>query len=85
MSEAEQFALHVKRAIHILSIAAYRGAESLVLGAFGCGVFNNNPETVAKAYKTAIDVFPKYFDEIEFTVYCRDDKTNYQKFLKVFG
>ena len=48
MSEAEQFALHVKRAIHILSIAAYRGAESLVLGAFGCGVFNNNPETVAK-------------------------------------
>jgi uncharacterized protein (TIGR02452 family) len=78
MSEAEQFALHVKRAIHILSIAAYRGADSLVLGAFGCGVFNNNPETVAKAYKTAIDVFPKYFDEIEFTVYCRDDKTNYQ-------
>ena len=85
MSEAEQFALHVKRAIHILSIAAYRGAESLVLGAFGCGVFNNNPETVAKAYKTAIDVFPKYFDEIEFAVFCRDDKTNYQKFLKVFG
>ena len=85
MSEAEQFALHVKRAIHILSIAAYKGAESLVLGAFGCGVFNNNPETVAKAYKTAIDVFPKYFDEIEFAVFCRDDKTNYQKFLKVFG
>jgi uncharacterized protein (TIGR02452 family) len=85
MSEAEQFALHVKRAVHILSIAAYKGAESLVLGAFGCGVFNNNPETVAKAYKTAIDVFPKYFDEIEFAVYCRDDKTNYQEFLKVFG
>ena len=49
------------------------------------GVFNNNPETVAKAYKTAIDVFPKYFDEIEFAIYCRDDKTNYQEFLKVFG
>ena len=85
MSEAEQFALHVKRAIHILSIAAYKGAEALVLGAFGCGVFNNNPETVAKAYKTAIDVFPKYFEEIEFAVYCRDDKRNYLEFLKVFG
>ena len=56
--------------VHAVKTIQEMGYEAIVI--------NNNPETVAKAYKTAIDVFPKYFDEIEFTVYCRDDKTNYQ-------
>ena len=84
MNDAELFGYHVKRAIHILNCAAHKGADTLILGAFGCGAFENNPETVAKAYKTAIDIFPKVFKRIEFAVYCPpQDDTNYQVFKKV--
>ncbi len=36
-----------KRIQLILALAAYRGHNAVVLGAFGCGVFKNNPENVA--------------------------------------
>jgi len=70
VNDAELFGYHVKRAIHMLTCAAAMGADILVLGAFGCGAFQNNPEVVAKAYKTALNVFPKVFRKIEFAVYC---------------
>lgn len=86
MSDAEQFGYHVKRAIHMLTVAASKGADVLVLGAFGCGAFRNNPYIVADAYKTAIAVFPKVFEHIEFAVYCSpNNNENFVAFSKIFG
>lgn len=83
MNNAELFGYHVKRAIHLLTVAAAKNADVLVLGAFGCGAFKNDPEVVASAYKTALSVFPKVFDHIEFAVYCTPAHTsNYQAFYK---
>ena len=83
MNDVELFGYHVKRAVHILSCAAAKGADTLVLGAFGCGAFQNNPETVAKAYKTVLEIFPNVFRRIEFAIYCPpQDDTNYQIFKK---
>ena len=84
MNDAELFGYHVKRAIHMLTCAAAKKADILVLGAFGCGAFRNDPNVVAEAYKTALGVFPKVFEKIEFAVYCppRDDR-NYRVFKKV--
>lgn len=85
MNNAELFGYHVKRAIHMLTCAAAKGADILVLGAFGCGAFLNDPAVVAKAYKIALDVFPHVFREIEFAVYCPPGKNeNYNAFRKVF-
>lgn len=86
MNDAELFGYHVKRAIHILTCAAAKGADTLVLGAFGCGAFQNNPEVVAKAYKVALNEFSNVFSRIEFAVYCspRDEK-NYEIFSRVLG
>ncbi len=70
MNDAELFGYHVKRAIHMLTCAAAKGADILVLGAFGCGAFQNDPEIVARAYKTVLQEFPKVFKQIEFAVYC---------------
>ena len=86
MNHAELFGYHVKRAIHMLTVAAHKGADILVLGAFGCGAFQNDPSVVAKAYKVALEEFPKVFDKIEFAVYCSPkDQRNYEEFYKVLG
>ena len=83
MNDAELFGYHIKRAVHILSCAAAKGADTLVLGAFGCGAFQNNPETVAKAYKTVLEIFPNVFRRIEFAICCPpQNDTNYQIFKK---
>lgn len=70
MNDAELFGYHVKRAIHMLTVAASKKADTLVLGAFGCGAFQNDPKVVSKAYKAALEIFPKVFDTIEFAVFC---------------
>ena len=80
MNDAELFGYHVKRAMHIFTVAAAKGADTLVLGAFGCGAFKNNPNIVAKAYKVALQQFPKAFKRVEFAVYCQNDSTNYDVF-----
>ena len=86
MNEAELFGYHVKRAIHILTCAAHKGADILVLGAFGCGAFRNNPEVVARAYKVVLREFPKVFRKIEFAVYCPPGGSkNYDVFRRVLG
>lgn len=83
MNDAELFGYHVKRAIHVLTCAAAKNADVLVLGVFGCGAFENNPEVVARAYKIALEEFPKVFKRIEFAVYCSPyDDTNYQVLKK---
>lgn len=86
LQDAELFGYHVKRAIHMLTVAAAKGADVLVLGAFGCGAFQNNPEVVARAYKVALQEFPKVFKKIEFAVFCPPGGSkNYDVFSKVLG
>ena len=56
--------------------------NEVVLGAFGCGAFENNPEVVAKAAKNVIQKYLHAFKVIEFAVYCSPrDEINY----KIFG
>lgn len=86
MDSQELYALHVKRAKHILHVAAANGADILVLGAFGCGAFRNDPDTVAKAYGTALEDYRDRFDSIVFAIYCGgNDKSNFIAFEKRLG
>lgn len=86
VSDRELLELHKKRARHMLAAAAVNGAKVLVLGAFGCGAFQNKPEVVARAYRETIDEFAPYFERIEFAVYCspRESK-NYEVFRRTLG
>ena len=58
--------------------------QVVILGAFGCGAFMNNPEVVARAAKNVISNYLHAFEIIEFAVYCspRDD-SNYKIFERV--
>lgn len=76
------YQLHLKRARHILTIAAANKVDIIILGAFGCGAFENDPVIVSEAMFKAADEFTECFDLIEFAVYCRPYETkNYQAFL----
>lgn len=75
--------IHEQRARQILSVAATNRVDVLVLGAFGCGAFRNDPRVVATAYANVLGVMKEFFDLIEFAIYCRDYETaNYDAFRK---
>lgn len=85
ISDEELFEIHKKRARYILNIAAVNKIRNLVLGAFGCGAFKNNPEVVAKAYKEVLNEFDGTFENIEFAIYCKSYETqNYDIFKAIF-
>ncbi len=86
LTKEQQYEIHLSRAKHILHVAAAHGGEILILGAFGCGAFRNDPEAVAAAYRDVLAEYGKYFDEIEFAVYCRGYETgNYDAFRRILG
>jgi len=86
ITDEELEKLHIKRMRRILSIAAARGNEVVILGAYGCGAFKNPPEVVARAMKKVVAEFRNYFHVIEFAVYCSPrDENNYIVFNKVLG
>lgn len=82
--DKELFEIHKRRGSHIISIAVANNIDVLVLGAFGCGAFRNNPEIVAKAYKEILPQFTGYFKEIRFAVYCSPkNPKNYDTFRSI--
>lgn len=86
VSNEELFDIHVSRATQIIKSAADNKADCLVLGAFGCGAFCNDPDVVARAYKEVLKTYRYYFEEIVFAVYCSPrDRSNYDAFRKVIS
>lgn len=86
ITDEELLALHEKRARRIMSVAAEIAyADHIILGAFGCGAFRNNPRIVAQAYKNVIPEFLDSFRTIEFAVKCGKDKTNFTVFNDILS
>ena len=84
ISDNELLALHEKRARKIFASAIANGVEVLILGAFGCGAFQNDPHIVAQAYKNVLPDFAHYFHTIEFAIFCNAKNIeNYQVFLSI--
>lgn len=85
LDEEELYKLHLRRGRKILDAAIDNGAEALVLGAFGCGAFRNDPQVVANAYAKLMEEYSEAFDEIEFAVFYRgSESANYEAFKKLF-
>ena len=58
-----------RRCEYVLALAASQGYKNLVLGAWGCGVFRNDPEIVAKAFAAHLrGVWFGRFDHVAFSV-----------------
>ena len=81
MSDAELLAIHKSRANHIISVAVEQHIDILILGAFGCGAFKNNPEIVARAYREVLPNFMNSLQTVVFAIYCTErDLRNYTAF-----
>lgn len=59
------------RAVRVLAVAAAHGHRKLVLGAWGCGVFRNDPAVVAAAFAAQLARAQGRFDHIVFAVLDR--------------
>lgn len=59
-----------RRAGMVLALAAYAGCRQLVLGAWGCGVFRNDPRLVADAFGCWLehDHFAGAFERVVFAI-----------------
>ena len=84
MQDKELLALHEKRLRRILDVAVLEGNDTIILGAFGCGAFENNPEVVAMASENVIGEYLHAFKTIEYAIYCGPrDERNYETFKRV--
>ena len=78
--------IHRRRARHLLTVAAAQGARCLVLGAFGCGAFRNDPYLVASAWHEATEELRGHFDLIEYAVFHMPyELENYEAFRDEFA
>lgn len=86
ITDDELLAIHEKRFTRILDIALTNNNDVVILGAFGCGAFKNNPGVVAAAAKNVVEKYIHAFRVIEFAVYCSPrDSHNYDVFNSVLG
>ena len=71
----------------VLAIFAKQNCKHLILGAYGCGVFRNDPLQVAKWWKELFEAFfPNQFETIVFAILDRSKQQNcIQAFENIFG
>ncbi|MGW3325651.1 TIGR02452 family protein [Streptomyces virginiae] len=73
---AEIPAALARRAELVLEVAALHGYRRLVLGAWGCGVFRNDPAQVAEAFRSLLaGRFAGVFEQVVFGILDRDPTT----------
>jgi len=64
-----------RRIAKVLAIALLNNHKSIVLGAWGCGVFQNDPVDIAQYFNEVIEAdFKDEFREIVFAIYSRQEK-----------
>lgn len=72
------------RATKILQVANENGHTNIILGAWGCGAFGNNPGMVANVFKVALEQVPA-FEHVCFAIYdTRTPPILYETFRKVY-
>ena len=92
LSEDEYRGLLAHRIRLMLTLAAHEGYTHLVLGAWGCGAFGNDAQTVARLFDSEIRRFrlgdascDSCFKRIDFAVLCRTpDSYNFRCFAQYF-
>lgn len=77
----------IRRIRIMLLIAAKYGYKNLVLGAWGCGAFGNDPKDVAEYFKYVLinEEYGKCFNEVCFAIYGSENGKNITAFNNAFS
>ena len=74
--------LLAKRILRVLDVARYFGHSSLILGAWGCGAFENDPRRTARDFRSALEgPFAGVFSDVVFAI---TDWSAERRFLRPF-
>lgn len=70
-----------------LAILAAEGNRTIILGAYGCGVFGNDPNDVARWWRELLvdEKYNLYFEQVLFVILGRQNGENIKAFECVFG
>jgi uncharacterized protein (TIGR02452 family) len=76
-----------RRIRKVLAVAALYGSDALVLGAWGCGVFRNDPAEIAELFRQALaGEFKGIFARVVFAVVDWSDEERFiGPFKKTFA
>ena len=87
--QSEVESVMLERIDKILALFLLNGSENLILGAWGCGVFRNEPKDIARYFAHYLQPGGKYakaFKKIVFAVYdTSKTKDNISAFREVFN
>ncbi|MCP2728998.1 TIGR02452 family protein [Limnofasciculus baicalensis] len=72
------------RGSKLLSLALYQGCDALVLGAWGCGVFRNQPSMVAQMFADLLLPSGEFCGKFEMVLFSVLDWTKGTRILTEF-
>ena len=74
-SEEDIKQLMTMRIRKLLALSLEKDHETLILGAWGCGVFQNDPKVIAELFHNELNGdFKNCFKHITFAIYSRNEK-----------
>ena len=83
VSDEENSKVLKERIEFVLKIAQDNGVDNLILGAYGCGVFGQDPLEVAKIFKEFLSGKYKCFNKVIFAIPNKLE-VNYRYFKRIF-
>lgn len=73
------------RVKYVMKVLAEYNYDTVILGAFGCGVFKNDPRIIAEAFDYSLrELLPGKFSRVVFAIPDRSS-SNYRTFAKQFA
>lgn len=84
VTDRQNFETLRSRIEFVFKIAAYNDNSILILGAYGCGVFAQDPVEVAECFKEFLYKYPKVFEKVVFAIPDKNGE-NYKAFEEVFN
>lgn len=83
-SESVNTRVLTERIKFVLMLAEKEEVDTLILGAWGCGVFGQNPVQVAELFRTELCSQPYGFSRVIFAIPKSISNTNFLDFSRVF-
>ena len=79
--------INYKKIKAIVECAVENNVDDLILGAFGCGAFGNDPQLVSKMFKKVLidEKYFQFFNNVHFAIFTMPHETkNLNEFNKTF-